>query len=357
MASNSNTRRTCILHNCPSAKRPRIDEGDFWFCDRIKVRKFTYVWKIENFNYFNGETISPIFTNEKSNDIKWQLAITKIGKIVILKLKLVCCDQGQVKFKFRGSMENRSGQTCSNIGKDNLYTAVAKDVFIFPRPIEIEEDSQEDPTDDNLSVRCEICVIDDVIDMPLNDFSINSHDEADLFQNMGKLLESGKFSDVTLMVSGQELKAHKNILSMRSEVFAAMFEHQTMAENKSNCVDINDLDHTVVREMLTFIYTNQAPNVEEMPMDLFVAADKYSLKRLKLMCEIILNRELTCDTALTILILADRHNSEILKLRTIHFIKTNLDAVMTSKDWHTMTARYPQLIEEIQNYNGCVERN
>ena len=41
-----------------------------------------------------------------------------------------------------------------------------------------------------------------------------------------------------------------------------------------NRVDIADVDHEVMREMLRFIYTGKAPNLEKMADDLLAAADK-----------------------------------------------------------------------------------
>lgn len=61
----------------------------------------------------------------------------------------------------------------------------------------------------------------------------------------------------------------------RSPVFAAMFEHE-MEERKRNRVDITDVDHEVLREMLRFIYTGRAPNLDKMADDLLAAADKVS---------------------------------------------------------------------------------
>lgn len=41
-----------------------------------------------------------------------------------------------------------------------------------------------------------------------------------------------------------------------------------------NRVEILDVDHEVMREMLRFIYTGKAPNLERMADDLLAAADK-----------------------------------------------------------------------------------
>ena len=47
-----------------------------------------------------------------------------------------------------------------------------------------------------------------------------------------------------------------------------------MEERKLNRVEITDVDHEVMREMLRFIYTGKAPNLDKMADDLLAAADK-----------------------------------------------------------------------------------
>lgn len=134
----------------------------------------------------------------------------------------------------------------------------------------------------------------------------------------------------------------------RSPVFQAMFEHE-MEERKHNRVDITDVDHEVLREMLRFIYTGKASNLEKMADDLLAAADKvrfwncwilmykffdwifflfvfiflqYALERLKVMCEEALCTNLSIDNAAEILILADLHSADQLKAQAIDFINT-----------------------------------
>lgn len=47
-----------------------------------------------------------------------------------------------------------------------------------------------------------------------------------------------------------------------------------MEERKLNRVAITDVDHEVLKEMLRFIYTGKASNLEKMADDLLAAADK-----------------------------------------------------------------------------------
>lgn len=101
--------------------------------------------------------------------------------------------------------------------------------------------------------------------------------ECRLSDDFGQLFENQKFSDVTLAVSGREFQAHKAILAARSPVFAAMFEHE-MEERKHNRVEILDVDHEVLREMLRFIYTGKAASLDKMADDLLAAADKVNIQ-------------------------------------------------------------------------------
>lgn len=47
-----------------------------------------------------------------------------------------------------------------------------------------------------------------------------------------------------------------------------------------NCVEINDVDPDVFKEMMRFIYTGKAPNLEKMADSLLAAADKVSKEKL-----------------------------------------------------------------------------
>eukprot|EP00063_Salmo_salar_P065676 XP_014040511.1 PREDICTED: speckle-type POZ protein-like A [Salmo salar] len=99
--------------------------------------------------------------------------------------------------------------------------------------------------------------------------------ECQLSDDLGNLWQCSRFTDCSLYVGGQEFKAHKSILAARSPVFNAMFEHE-MEESKKNRVDISDVEPDVFKEMMGFIYTGKAPNLDKMADNLLAAADKVS---------------------------------------------------------------------------------
>ena len=54
-----------------------------------------------------------------------------------------------------------------------------------------------------------------------------------LVNDMEKLLDTGTLTDVTIKCERRTIKCHKAVLSARSAVFRAMFQHD-MRENKHN---------------------------------------------------------------------------------------------------------------------------
>jgi hypothetical protein len=72
-----------------------------------------------------------------------------------------------------------------------------------------------------------------------------------LCDDFGQLFETSQFADVTLACSGREFLCHKAILTARSPVLAAMFEHD-MKERKHNRVEVNDMDPDVMADMLRY---------------------------------------------------------------------------------------------------------
>ncbi len=147
--------------------------------------------------------------------------------------------------------------------------------------------------------------------------------EPTLSADFNRLLESGQESDCTLLVGPEEdeFRAHRLVLLSRSPVFAKMFEHDTK-ESRESLVRIPDLSPEIVAEMLRFVYTGTAPNIENVAIDLLVAADKYQLNRLKTMCENVLCGEICAQKGdlCRILILAHQHSAMHLKVECLRFI-------------------------------------
>ena len=132
--------------------------------------------------------------------------------------------------------------------------------------------------DDKLTLYCEVSVVADSVNISGQNNQVQFKiPDCRLSDDLGALFDQSRFSDVTLAACGAEYKAHKAILAARSAVFAAMFEHE-MEEKKHNRVEIRDMDKDVLGEMLRFIYTGKANNLDKLADDLLAAADKVMSK-------------------------------------------------------------------------------
>lgn len=164
-----------------------------------------------------------------------------------------------------------------------------------------------------------------------------------LNHDLEAILNDQQYTDVTLIVEGQTIKAHKAVLSARSPVFAAMFSSE-MLEQRQNQVIIPDMEFKVAQHLLQFIYAGKTQIAPTMADALLVAADKYGLMRLKVQCEEAISGATAVSTATKTLVFADRTNAEHLKAHTMAFIKANMAKVMESDEWKTMVLEHPALL-------------
>lgn len=183
-----------------------------------------------------------------------------------------------------------------------------------------------------------------------NDVKVDRHNipAPQLSDDFGNLLTDGSYSDITMKsVEGEEFKVHKPVLAIRSEVLKAHFEHNT-TESITNVIE-TPLEAEVLREVLTFVYTDKAPRVDDIPERLLAAADYYQLSRLKSLCEEALHKRLTVENAIDTLQLAELHSANCLRQSTLGFIKDGQARLITyTQGWEKVQS--VELIKKIYEF-------
>ncbi|XP_047101632.1 ankyrin-2-like [Schistocerca piceifrons] len=168
---------------------------------------------------------------------------------------------------------------------------------------------------------------------------------------IGAFLDAGDCAMVILVAGDTRLVVHRAVLADRSPVFAAMFRHDTL-EASSGEVNIEDVGGPVLRELVSYLYTLQAPQLPGTAQQLLAAADKYGVSRLKAECERQVAAELTVETAAAAAVLAVRHSCSDLRRAALAFIKTCPFEVMATRGWADAMLNQPKdLIQVSQLLN------
>ncbi|GBM30549.1 TD and POZ domain-containing protein 3 [Araneus ventricosus] len=166
-----------------------------------------------------------------------------------------------------------------------------------------------------------------------------------LKDDLKSVYDEGFLCDVKLRAGTDTFPVHKLILSARSPVFKSMFGTD-MKEKNSGCVNITDVDSQTLRRLLLYIYTDTLDDLEvKTATELYEAADKYSITNLKEKCSTFLKGNLKTSNACGILVVADMHQDEVLKVAVQDYISEQ-ECVFRSKEWKHLMENYSKLTSE-----------
>ncbi|KAH9081117.1 hypothetical protein Ae201684P_012089 [Aphanomyces euteiches] len=164
-----------------------------------------------------------------------------------------------------------------------------------------------------------------------------------LLSDLRELVNSNVMSDITFI--GLPIYAHK-ILCMRCSYFKAMLTSE-MLESRAREVVISDVRRSIFLAFLEYLYTDHVNVDVETAMELFVAADRYGVDRLKKICESKMLSSLCIENAASILHAADLHCATILRERCIAFMLNNFDAVTKTNAFEEMGRINVDLVFEL----------
>lgn len=157
-----------------------------------------------------------------------------------------------------------------------------------------------------------------------------------LSESIKRLLTEREFCDITLNVQDTEFKAHINILSARSSVFAAMFKHET-SEKQSGIVNIPDCDPESFQEFLEYLYCGYLENISfRSAFYLYKTADKYDIQELKEFCVEYMEHNLTVENIFDVVALAEEYDEKELGDAAQDFFSRNLGDILVTAGWKAL---------------------
>ena len=214
------------------------------------------------------------------------------------------------------------------------------------------------------------------------------HDELHFARYELGLVNNDVLSDITFIVEGQPVNAHK-VLCMRCTYFKAMLtgtrikdehtaartrththaERETprlfcssrnldslafsftrtggMRESEQREIVLPDVRYEIFLRLMEYLYTDQVDIPLDMAMELLQAADQFGVDRLKKMCESKMLASITVDNAASIFHAADTHNAKSLREKCLNFILANFDPVTKTPAFVEMGRDNVDLVFEV----------
>ncbi|XP_043479756.1 speckle-type POZ protein-like [Leptopilina heterotoma] len=331
---------------------------------------YNFKWTINNFEFVckNVKVIkSRQFSTKNFNDGKWIIMLEPTELIGsnndVFKIHLIFDDQKflkskkllnlEISFKRRDNLEIvKSFFPCTaydNRGENNILWEInAKDLlyaFIDSAPRDqYGRKCRVIPI--SIDVTCEINILDNIPSIIKKSLIDIENCNNEIIDNIKSLLHNEEFKDVTFNVEDKKFTAHKNILAIRSPVFAAMFKNK-MTEGLTSVVEINDIKPAIFQQLLNFIYTDRVKNLEESAFELIYVAEKYQLEKLKNLCINSLNEKLSINTVSKTLEVADFYSIENLKNECLKFVNDKRYEIIETKEFQKLLLDRPNLSIDI----------
>ncbi|OEL12758.1 BTB/POZ and MATH domain-containing protein 1 [Dichanthelium oligosanthes] len=133
--------------------------------------------------------------------------------------------------------------------------------------------------------------------------------------------------DVVFQVGGEMFSAHRRVLAERSPALEAeLFRATREGAAAGDCIRIDDMLPEVFESLLQFVYTDSLPEMDDeqeesmMAEDLLLAADRFDMPGLKLICEEKLCSDIDEDTVADMLRFAAQHHCRLLRDACIEFL-------------------------------------
>uniref|UniRef100_A0A8C2H5N6 Influenza virus NS1A binding protein b n=1 Tax=Cyprinus carpio TaxID=7962 RepID=A0A8C2H5N6_CYPCA len=150
---------------------------------------------------------------------------------------------------------------------------------------------------------------------------------------MNALRKSGQFCDVRLQVCGHELMAHKAVLACCSPYLFEIFNTDSEPQGGVSLVKFDDLHPDAVEILLNYAYTAQLKADKDLVSDVYSAARKLKLERVKQICGDYLLSKMDSQSAISCRNFASRMADGRLLGKIDAFIQDHLQEISEQDDF------------------------
>uniref|UniRef100_A0ACD5ZX58 Uncharacterized protein n=1 Tax=Avena sativa TaxID=4498 RepID=A0ACD5ZX58_AVESA len=324
----------------------------------------THVIKIDGYSRTkelleNGKSTAsiPFMVGDHIWIVKYYPNGNKAPGYISVYLVLDSADAKDVKANFTFSVPDKGGEPVPSYikGSERIFPSKGSD-WGFKGFIK-HEDLEGSVHLDSFRIRCYVTVVKKIRneETKCNQFVLVP--PSNLHQHLGDLLKSMDGADVIFQVGGDTFLAHRSVLAARSSVFKAQLLG-AMKEKAGHPIKICDVEADVFKSLIHFIYTDSLPEVttdkdptreDVIASHLLVAADRYNIERLKILCEDKLCNQIDSNMVTTSLALAEQHSCHGLKEACFEFLTTpsNLKDMIASDGYGHLKSSCPSVLREL----------
>mmetsp|Transcript_16882 Transcript_16882/g.24790 ORF Transcript_16882/g.24790 Transcript_16882/m.24790 type:complete len:555 (+) Transcript_16882:83-1747(+) len=180
---------------------------------------------------------------------------------------------------------------------------------------------------------CHILDTDSLESPPSEEMETSHH----VVSQLSTLCDNKELSDVTFLVEGKEISAHKLVLVLASKFYRAMFTSEFREKEDATTITVPNCTYEAFLTIMQHVYgveidlTVSSPSSFENTVNILEMADQLLLDNLKEECERALQSTVNSDTINYLLDIACQTNASFLQYCCHHY-KRNHGLGMCSKD-------------------------
>ena len=126
-----------------------------------------------------------------------------------------------------------------------------------------------------------------------------------------------------------------------------------MKERNCGRIELTNLLVQTGRDLLYYLYNGRMKDGSDI-IGLLEVADQYDMQDLKTWCAEALAISLTDDTCFELLLMAQLHNVQLLKIAVIDYITENAGRLVQVPNWDRKIRNDPDLMKEvIEKFSSC----
>jgi len=147
-----------------------------------------------------------------------------------------------------------------------------------------------------------------------------------LVSHMEMLWKEKPFADITFIVEGEEIQAHRAIL-LKCRYFQDLFKSDMVEANSTKISVPGNISVENFKAILEYIYRDKIVLTEPLALELVVLSAMYFLEKMKVDCEDYLSKNLSVENFLSVLNVAEAADSKRLKKKVVSFLVGNIQKV------------------------------